>query len=213
MQGTELLGYVASALVALSLTMGSVVKLRVLNLIGAVTFAVYGRLVGATPVLAVNAFIAAVDVWYLGRMAWRRGDYFELMQVSDPRDPFLRRFLEFHAEDVRRFFPGFDLDRLENPTVVFILRNAMPVGVMVCEPDRAGTLRIELDYVLPRWRDFRCARWFYREWGPILARNGFRRYVARADIGMHRRYLRKMGFRPDGERGTPWHARPVLSAS
>ena len=211
MHGVELLGYAASALVALSLTMGSVVKLRVLNLAGAVVFAVYGWLVGARPVLAVNAFIAVVNVVYLARMAWRRGDYFELMQVRDPGDPFLRRFLEFHAKDLGRFFPEFALDRLENPTIVFILRNMMPVGVMVCEPDGAGTLRIELDYVLPRWRDFRCARWFYREWGPILARNGFRRYVARADIGLHRNYLRKMGFRPDGERGAPWHARPVLT--
>jgi len=209
---TEILGYAASALVAVSLTMGSLVKLRVINLAGAVLFAVYGALLGVWPVLLVNGFIAVVNVVFLVQLLNRRPDYFQLMPMRDRDNPFLRRFLEFHAPDVRRFFPGFDLDRLQNPTIVFVLRNMVPVGVLVCSPDTPGTLRIHLDYVLPPWRDLRCARYFYREWGPVLAENGFRRFVAHTEAGLHRNYLRRMGYRPDGERGEGWYSRPVLGS-
>ena len=65
----ELLGYSASVLVAISLMMQSVVKLRTINLIGAVLFTIYGLLIGAFPVAFLNGFIAVVNVYYLHQMA------------------------------------------------------------------------------------------------------------------------------------------------
>ncbi len=53
----EIIGYTASILVAVSLMMRSVFKLRVINLPGAVAFTAYGLLIGAYPVAAVNFFI------------------------------------------------------------------------------------------------------------------------------------------------------------
>jgi len=64
----ELLGYSASVLVALSLTMRSVVKLRVINLAGAMLFTAYGLVIGALPVAALNFFIALVNIYYLHQM-------------------------------------------------------------------------------------------------------------------------------------------------
>ena len=43
----EIIGYAASLLVALSLTMKSLQKLRIINMIGAIVFIVYGLLIGA----------------------------------------------------------------------------------------------------------------------------------------------------------------------
>jgi len=62
---TELIGYAASALVAVSLLMSNVLRLRVLNLAGALVFVVYASLTGAWPVLVVNLFVAAIDLWYI----------------------------------------------------------------------------------------------------------------------------------------------------
>jgi len=73
----EILGYVASTLVAISLTMSSLAKLRALNLVGASAFAVYGWLVGAYPVMAVNGFITVVNVIYLLRMQPGKSEAFE----------------------------------------------------------------------------------------------------------------------------------------
>ena len=43
----EIIGYTASFLVALSMAMNSLFKLRVANLIGAICFTTYGLLIGA----------------------------------------------------------------------------------------------------------------------------------------------------------------------
>ncbi|MEN9839984.1 MAG: hypothetical protein RL177_1463 [Bacteroidota bacterium] len=64
----ELIGYVASVLVAVSLTMSNIVRLRVLNMLGAITFVAYGALIGAWPVAFMNAFIVGINIYYLLQM-------------------------------------------------------------------------------------------------------------------------------------------------
>ena len=61
----EIIGYVASLLVAVSLMMRSVLKLRVINLLGAAVFTLYGLLIGAYPVAVMNLFIVLIDLYYL----------------------------------------------------------------------------------------------------------------------------------------------------
>lgn len=66
----ELLGYMASVFVAVSLMMRSLVKLRVINLVSAVLFTVYGLIIAAYPVAIVNGFIVLVNIYYL-QQTWR----------------------------------------------------------------------------------------------------------------------------------------------
>ncbi len=61
----ETLGYVASIFVAASLTMRSLTRLRVINLVGSLLFTAYGLIISAYPVAVVNAFIVLVNVYYL----------------------------------------------------------------------------------------------------------------------------------------------------
>ncbi len=61
----EMLGYLASVLVALSLMMRSLNKLRLINLVGSLLFTVYGFIIGAYPVAVLNAFIVLVNIFYL----------------------------------------------------------------------------------------------------------------------------------------------------
>lgn len=61
----EMLGYLASFFVAVSLTMRSLTKLRVINLIGSLLFTGYGLIISAYPVAMVNAFIVLVNLYYL----------------------------------------------------------------------------------------------------------------------------------------------------
>jgi hypothetical protein len=64
----EIMGYVASIMVAISLTMKDIVKLRILNFVGCTFFVIYGVMIGAMPVVATNAFIACVNVYFLVKM-------------------------------------------------------------------------------------------------------------------------------------------------
>lgn len=64
----EIIGYAASVMVAISLTRKDIVKLRVLNFIGCALFVAYGLMLNALPVVATNAFISIVNVYFLIKM-------------------------------------------------------------------------------------------------------------------------------------------------
>ncbi|ABI40101.1 conserved hypothetical protein [Shewanella sp. MR-4] len=61
----EWVGYLASVVVAISLMMSNIKKLRWLNLLGALLFVAYGMAIQAYPVAAVNFFIVLIDAYYL----------------------------------------------------------------------------------------------------------------------------------------------------
>ena len=77
----EIIGYLATVLIAISLMMKSMVKLRWINLFGASTFATYGYLIDAYPVLVLNGSITIIDIIYLFQMYYKK-DYFEIFQVK-----------------------------------------------------------------------------------------------------------------------------------
>lgn len=64
----EWIGYAASVVIALSLLMTDIVKLRVINAIGCLIFVVYGWLVGAYPVVISNGIIFIIDIYQLFKL-------------------------------------------------------------------------------------------------------------------------------------------------
>jgi hypothetical protein len=127
----ELIGYVASALIVISLLMASVLKLRVINLVGAIVFTAYGLLIDSLPVVLANGAIVLIDIYHLVRMLRARAEhaYFEVVEVPTG-SPLLRRFVEFHEEDIRRFQPDFP-GLLDEQLAWMVLRDAVPVGVVL----------------------------------------------------------------------------------
>jgi hypothetical protein len=188
----ELIGYVASVLVAVSLMMSSILRLRLINLAGAVLFSVYGVLIGSVPVAAVNLFIVGVNAWYLYRMFGAR-EYFQILEVESDSG-YLRHFLEFSRADIARHLPDFDRQPAPGDLVFFILRDIIPAGLVIGEPREDGTLLIHLDYVLPRYRDFRTGEFLYRRRASFFREKGVHRLVARARTQEHAQYLSRMGF-------------------
>ncbi len=207
MNWVEILGYVASAFVAVSLSMKSLARLRALNLVGALAFACYGWLLSAYPILIVNGYIAVINFVFLLKLRPGRSEAFELLAIRDADNRYLRRFLEFHAEDIRRFFPDFKLESEQDIQVVFILRDMLPVGLVICQRTDAETLTVLLDYVIPSHRDFRCAEYFYRSWRAVIDQEGVHRFLARADVDDHLNYLQRLGFLPLGGDQAGWYAR------
>jgi hypothetical protein len=197
----ELIGYLASALIVLSLLMASVLKLRVINLVGAVVFTLYGLLIDSAPVVLTNGAIVVIDVYYLWRM-WRERaseSYFEV--VAWPTDGvYLPRFLRFHAEDIARSQPHFEGVRDEHLAFV-VLRDAQPVGAVIVRDAGDGTAIIDLDYVVPAHRDFQAGAHVFGPHGPFASR-GIRTVATSADTPIHRRYLQRLGFTPSEDAWT-----------
>ncbi|MDH2999000.1 lactate dehydrogenase [Pasteurellaceae bacterium LFhippo2] len=61
----EILGYVAMLLVAGSFLLKDVVKLRLVNAVGAACFVVYGLLIDSFPVTGLNIFVVCVNGYYI----------------------------------------------------------------------------------------------------------------------------------------------------
>jgi hypothetical protein len=192
----EVLGYVASAVIVLSLTMTSILRLRLIGLFGAALFAVYGYLVDAFPVVLTNLVILGLHVFFLWR-AWMDEEFFTLLEVR-PESHYLEQFLEFHGEDIRRFQPAFVHDPAAASFALFILRDMVPAGVLRGRPQPGGVLDVELDYVTPRYRDMKAARFLFDYNRGAFFSRGITALSAVAETDAHRRYLERIGFHGTG---------------
>ncbi|MCF7823473.1 MAG: hypothetical protein K9N35_04810 [Candidatus Marinimicrobia bacterium] len=195
----EWLGYIASVVVAVSLTMSNIRRLRWINLSGAVAFTIYGALLQLYPVLVVNGFIVGINIYYLVRMSLTR-DHFHLIPVSWESSIFLPRFIEFYAKDIREHFPDTDLVALRQYEAIFITRNVVPVGLFIYEEKSEGTILVHLDYAIPLYRDYESARYFFREFRGMMQEKGFHTYISYCYVPVHQRYLRRMKFIEDSEK-------------
>ena len=71
-------------MIVVSLLMKSILRLRVINLIGAIIFTIYGLLIKSYPVAASNGAIILIDLYYLYQMWKGKDEQFKLMP-SDQR--------------------------------------------------------------------------------------------------------------------------------
>jgi GNAT superfamily N-acetyltransferase len=187
----EFIGYLGSVLIAISLTMKSLVRLRLINLAGALVFTIYGLLIRAYPVAALDGIIVAIDLYYLLQM-WRQKDYFKLLEVSHD-SAYLRSFVEFYRKEIAVFFPNYTFNPDADDLAVFVLRNMVPAGVLVVHRD-GEQARVVLDFVIPGYRDFRAGRFLFEESAEFFRKHGLTRFVSEAGIARHESYLRRMGF-------------------
>lgn len=65
MSFVDILGYVAMILVACSFLLKDVIKLRLVNALGATCFVIYGSLIGSFPVTGLNIFVVGVNGYYI----------------------------------------------------------------------------------------------------------------------------------------------------
>ncbi len=195
----EWIGYTGSALVALSLMMKNIYRLRRINLIGASTFSFYGFLVGVYPVVFLNSFIALVDIYYLIRMK-KAKDCFSLIPALDSTHPYMTKYFEFYNDDIRKFFPDFKREELPNAKFFFVLRNMMPVGIFVFEESSDNEVIVHLDYVIPMYRDLQNGRFVYSAESKFLKARGYKRLISFTNVKEHANYLKKVGFYEKEER-------------
>ena len=64
----EIIGYVGSGLVLVSFLMTSVVKLRLVNCVGGIIFAVYALLIHSYPTMIMNICLVLINLYYLWKL-------------------------------------------------------------------------------------------------------------------------------------------------
>lgn len=190
----ELVGYFASLLVLVSLLMTSVVKLRVINMIGSFIFAIYALCIGSLPTAVMNFCLVGVNIFYLVRMA-RTEQFFDLLP-AEPDSLYFKHFLDFHGADIRTYFPNFGAEAAGADRSYFVYVNTVPAGLLMGRDLGGGELEVVLDYAVPQYRDCSVGRYLYGR----LPGEGIGKLTARATSPAHEKYLKKMGFALEGDR-------------
>ena len=188
----EYLGYLASAIVLISVLMSSAKKLRWINLAGSAIFALYGFLINALPVGVMNTGVAIINIYYLYRM-YHSKDYFKILPI-DQGSVYLKNFLRFYESDINKYFSTADIDVDHSEISFYILRNVVPAGFFVANRFQDHTLRIDFDYVVPTYRDFKMGEYIFKDKKEIFLEKGFTSLVTFTNNEKHEKYLNKMGF-------------------
>jgi hypothetical protein len=196
----EIIGWVGSALVVVSLMQARVLRFRWMNFAGSVIAAAYNAVVAIWPFAVMNAVIAVIDAYWLWRLTRERhdADVYQVVPVG-AGDHYLRHVLGIHADDIARYYPSFVLPGAEAAAepvrwAYLVLRGDETVGVVVVRDAGAGVGEVELDYVTPRFRDFTPGEFVYRRSG-VFAGTGLRSLVVADDARDTQAYLERVGFR------------------
>jgi hypothetical protein len=194
----EIVGWIGSALVIVSLTQARVLRFRLLNLAGAVLAVLYNLALSIWPFAAMNLIIAVIDVYWLRRLLGERHDpaAYSVIEVG-PQDAYLGHVIAVHLADIRTFQPSYAAPSDDARRWAFLVqRDAETVGAVVVRDEGAGDAVVELDYVTPRFRDFTPGEFVYARSG-VFAEHGVRRLRADAGLAAHTTYLQRVGFRDE----------------
>ena len=202
----EIIGWVGSALVVVSLMQARVLRFRWMNLAGSVIATAYNAVVEIWPFAVMNGVIAIIDVYWLVRLQRERhdADVYEVVPVGAD-DHYLRHVLGVHADDIARYYPSFVLPGAGAPAdaparwAYLVLRGDETVGVVVVRDVGDAVGEVELDYVTPRFRDFTPGEFVYRRSG-VFAGTGLRALVVADDARDTGDYLERVGFEQVGGR-------------
>lgn len=188
----ELVGYLASLLILVSMTMGNIVRLRIFNLLGAITFTLYGVMINSIPVAATNAIIIGINVYYLFTMINAKS-YFKLLKVSAANE-YLQYFIEYYQDDIINFQPDIPLNITDNSLNIFILRDMVPAGLVSGRITSEGIFTVDIDYVIPRFRDFKTGKFLFQNNVQFFKDLNIKEIRTFAFNRTHIEYLQKIGF-------------------
>ncbi len=195
----EWVGYLASLIVMSSMLMSSIIRLRWINMTGAAIFCFYGFMISAPPVGFLNGFIVIINIYHLSKIYLRK-EYFTMLEITTG-DRFFLNFLQYYDREIKKLFPSFRLDE-KNPGVsIFILRNMSLAGVFFARKISKDTLQVDLDFVIPEYRDFKLGNFLLNDNCHYFLQKGFTRLVTFSESDEHTRYLRKMKFNTMEENG------------
>jgi len=190
-------GYLASLIILISLVSTSIIKLRLINTVGATLFATYGILIGSLPTAGMNAGIVLINIYYLVKIYKSKEDY-EILEF--PMDSSLfKAFVSYYKDDIQNTFKQTEFDNSEENFSFYVLRDMVPASIFIATPQNDHTLEINLDFATPAYRDFKIGSYLYEKHSEFFTDRGYHTLTAKAHVLHHEKYLLKMGFVKDGE--------------
>ncbi|MBO4420104.1 MAG: YgjV family protein [Oscillospiraceae bacterium] len=190
----QAVGYFSTVLILISFLMTSVLKLRLVNLVGSAIFVVFAFLTKSYPTAIMNVGLCIINIYFIIRLL--RSKRLTLMLPISLDSSYLRAFQDFYRDDMRIYFPDFDPKTLQADTAYFVYYDMNPVGLTIGRRTEDGALELLLDYTTPKYRDASVGRFLYPH---LLGEEGFTALECRKATPKHEKYLQKVGFRREGD--------------
>ena len=197
----EVIGYFGSFFIALAMTFSSIIRLRWFSLVGTILFTTYGFGIGAYPVGIVNAFIMMTNIVFLTKQ-YSKKELFRTLEVRND-NKYLLDFIQFHKEDIAKFYPKFSPQNSEDHLSFLVLRNMQVAGVFIGRMLEDNKLCVELDYVTTEYRDYKLGKYVYSADQPIFKEKNIKSLISGSYSPKNDAYLKKLGFKRTIEDGNP----------
>lgn len=192
----DIIGYIASVLLAISLMVNNDIKFRWINSFGCLAFIIYGIFISAFPVILTNSALLLINFIYLIRI-YRTDENFQLIEFNSG-DAFITEFFAFYNKDLHTYFPGKDAQFThgENAIAFAVLRDMNIANVFIADKDTEGKAWVQLNYTVPKYRDFKVGRFLFNERKKYFISKGIRQIVyANVPNTNHERFLKIIGFK------------------
>ncbi len=188
----ELIGYLGSILVLISMLMSSVIKLRIINTVGSIIFTFYAFIIQTYPTAILNVILVGVNIYNIIKLLKSTKQY-DLVEVK-AEESFARYFIEHYKKDIEIYFPDFRNDAFMYDTAYIICCKADPAGILLGKKD-GDEIEISLEYTTPMYRDCSVGKFLYAE----LDKKGINKLIYKTADEKHAEYLKKMGFSKNEE--------------
>lgn len=183
----ELFGYLGSILVVVSMLMSSVIKLRVINIIGSVISGTYALIIGSFPLALMNICLIIINVYNILKLKKESRKY-EIIQ-GDIQDSFLKYLLNHYDYDIKNYFCDFDAEKVMGDTVYYVLCNEVPVGFFIGNK-KDDKVEVVIDYTVQAYRDCSVAKFLYI----AMKKDGFNQLEIKKPTQKHILFLKKMSY-------------------
>ena len=191
----EWIGYISSIVILISLTMSSIIRLRWINLLGALLFSIYGILIDAMPVAVVNFGIVLIDIYYLWKLYSQKESF--VVVKADIGSALFKYFIDENIDEIKK---QIDIEKIDQSDMsIYLLRNNALAGIIAGNMVDDHTLNIKLDFVVPEYRDFKIGQFLFVKNTKLFRDRGIKRLIAHARDTDHQIYLQKVGFEQLGE--------------
>lgn len=185
----DFFGYLSSVIILISLTMSSIIKLRVINTFGSLLFTIYGFIVGSIPTAFLNLGIVVINIYYLYKIL-KKKNKFKLIETTSESESF-KHFYELNNKELKEIFGTFSINKEDK--IFFMTRNHNTAGILIGEMEKE-LLKIKVDYVIKEYRDFKLGNYFFNENTSDLTVKGIKKVYCESLNSKHKEYLEQIGF-------------------
>ncbi|MBQ5660658.1 MAG: YgjV family protein [Lachnospiraceae bacterium] len=188
----EIYGYIGSVLVVVSMLMSSIIKLRVINILGSVISGSYALIIGSFPLVLMNSCLIIINVYNLYKLLKAEQKY-DLVD-SEVNDAFIGYFVSHYKEDIQKYFPNFAFENSDINKAYIVFCEGNPSNILLGKDNGNGVLDVILDYSTPVYRDCSAGKYLYA----ALPSKGVKvLQFAQNSSKEHEDYLTKMGFKKE----------------